>query len=163
MAQPLLTVGEAQALLRSGVCPVIEFTQEVDYTMEGPDPGMRGRLVAMNEDPNDAQCVLLTVELADFEGFNDAVDRRRWLDGNHVPCLPWRQSGVYPANGRWVRSWCVNSEQSWCVSSDDEPLPFTHMSDNQQALLEEYLRASPEGQTYVQWLEQIVLTLRAMH
>jgi len=130
-------------LVKSGRFPTVTFTDVVLGQETCIDPGMRGRLIKVNlEDPD---CVIFTFDIEEFADFNRPLERSDYFDQHGKATLTAREAGCY-----------VAKEEVYGPSSGDVT-EFVIESDRVNALIAQHV-SEGSGKTYVQWLEDMVLS-----
>ena len=77
----------------------IQFTKMIGVFDGDPDPGMKGKLVAIEDNAYGEKSLHLIFDLSGFETYNRSVATHDWLDDNGKPTLTWFDTEWYPSNG----------------------------------------------------------------
>lgn len=134
---------ELALLVADGIRPVVTFQKPIE-DMEGYlEAGMRGRLVASNEQRGGR--FEIYVDLTEFDNFNKQFESANYYDKSGVPCLTARQAGNYK-----------EPKENFYVDSDQEVNFLVVEEGGRLALHQEFVKSCAKS-TYVQWLEDRVI------
>ena len=131
---------ELAEIVMSGARPAVTFLPSISEAESVIDPGMRGRVVSVNDDGDGV--LRFQVDLREFESHNLPLSQRNYYDSRHVPCLTAREAG------------CWTDDETVYVGATAE-CPMAIENDARLALYEQFrLSGAPN---YLQWLEDRVL------
>lgn len=127
-------------LIKDGLKPVVLFNKRIEDQEGYLEKGMRGRIIGIEKEDNDT--FSFKVDFQEFEDFNKQFESSNYYDEKGNPTLTAREAGYYkPQDTVWAD---IGYEVPWEVEED-----------YRLKLYNKY-KASPEGKTYVQWLEDYV-------
>lgn len=142
-----MTGAELAQLVSDGSQPVVTFKPPILEQEGYLEAGMRGRLVAVSNEPDGI--VKFRVDLAEFDDFNRAFESANYFDKAGVPCLTAREAGYYK-----------DAKESIYAGAADE-VDFCEVEASPRFALYAEFRQSAAGRSYVQWLEDRVLAVAA--
>lgn len=139
-----MTGRELATLVMDGIRPVVTFAKPVEDQESYLEGGMRGRLVGVLRD--EEEYISLAVDLTEFDEFNKQYEKANYYDKSGVARLTAREAGFYKP-----------SESVYVGPNDD--VEVLVIEDAEALLLYKRYQADGGGKSYVQWLEQMIVTL----
>jgi hypothetical protein len=147
----MVTIKELVALVIAGSKPVITFTTNAVYDLEGyPEKGMRARIVEAVLKEDDA--VAMWLDFSEFEAFNAPFESRCYRDKSGEPTLTAREYGDY------------KPQEKFYFSRDDMVSKYGSLDSTERLALYNQFKVDGTVSTltsYVQWLEDQLLATRA--
>lgn len=132
--------------IKGGAQPVVRFDDQIERQEGcGFESGMMAKAISVEDDGDGVY--IITFDFSDYELYNDSIDKRKWFDNNHIPCLKWSETHFYPVNKK--------EKVYWDFSFDT---PF-EIVDGQSDLFDQY-KLTESKLSYVTWLENLVKELQ---
>lgn len=127
---------ELFTLYKSGFRPIVEFKDGIEE-QECFDPGMKAKLISMNEEDDWGYCCVF--DFSDYEDYNKAFEIPVWF-GNNGEKLKWSETSYYP-----------NDKKAKVYIGKDNVELFV-IVDEHEAYAD--YRKSRSPLTYLMWLEE---------
>jgi hypothetical protein len=142
------TLSEIIVAIAEGRTIVVAFRAGIEDKETYAERNMRARITWFNREPRD-EVMTLTFSFEEFSEFNKAFESSNYFDKSGKPTLNARQAGLYTA-------------EEVLYFDTDEPIEnlFKVLPDTSLQLFSEFQAASGT-QSYVCWLESLVLGARA--
>lgn len=128
-------------LVQSGVRPVVTFTKSIEDCEGYAEANMRARVTGARFKHDDM--LVFAMDFSEFDDFNRPLESANYYDKEGAAVLTAREAGYYkPVDDYFLMP--------------DVEAPFAVVEAEQLQLYDRY-RASGASESYVCWLEQMVL------
>ena len=136
---------ELVKMVEDGRRPFVEFTSKIEEYEGYMDAHMRAKIVHAEFD-DDGVTVKIDFNFEQFTVLNDSVEKHTYWDGNGNAVLSAKEAGCYPKK----------LVDTYWFEADDEVGEYFALISPDNEVYEKYLKERKEGQSYPQWMEELI-------
>lgn len=132
-------------MIIDGLRPVVVFKKSIGDLETYCEGGMKARIINCKKAGPFSGSYELVFSFEEFDEFNKGFETSNYFDGNGVPCLTARESGLY------------TPVDSVFFAEDDDWSFYFEILDEQKMKLFKGYSESGDCVTYLEWLEHKVI------
>lgn len=139
---------ELVELIKQGARPIIRIKDD-DGFIEGPDPGMLGRIIGVGEEDKwdrGTSTIPFKINFFEFTEQNKTAAIANWYDSTGQPTLTWMETERYARDAKVYEVYEMYIDKH--EYSDLQHLELVE----ENGLISQYIKSN-SSMTYIEWLE----------